>query len=63
MFNDVENTTMDENEIILVDDLDYLTNATKIYEKYSRTQKRFLLIYFFILNYFLCKFKFLKGPD
>jgi hypothetical protein len=40
MFGDIKNVTVKLDEIILVDDWDYFTNALKLYKNYATSQKR-----------------------
>lgn len=40
VFKDIENITITDDEVILVDDIDYLRNATKLYSELIVTRKQ-----------------------
>ena len=39
MYGDIDNVTITEDEIILVDDIDYIKSASVIYSDLKRTKK------------------------
>ena len=59
MFSDVQNVTITEMEVILVDDYKYLEAAIKLYGTYNKNRKRCLKIAFNFLKFFEIKLIFL----
>ena len=45
MFNEVDDVTITENELILIDDIKYLTDAAKLYTTLARNNLRYKVTY------------------
>lgn len=50
VFKDIKNIIIDENELLIVDDWDYLVKVADIYEYYTN-HKKVTLHNYFILNF------------
>jgi hypothetical protein len=46
LFKDIENVTITENEILLIDDWKYLEKAIKLYAVVSKSNKKYENIFF-----------------